>query len=132
MSTTFLSERMTKYFEESWIKEELSVLSNKHYHFLGKRKFGITRTGFWNIIPKGDKWDKFIHFHFELRWTGEYFTEAPEITIRVHLESKANTEDRDKKAREYFENRGYVLERVSRNQCTGQEPEAYSRGTDEH
>ena len=99
MSTTFLSERMTKYFEESWIEKELPKLSDKRYHFIETRQCGVPRSGFWNIILKGNKWAKFSCFHFELRWDEhKYFTDANEIRINVHLESK--------EPKSFFEKRG--------------------------
>jgi hypothetical protein len=90
---------MAEYLEESRIEKELSELSNKRYRFIPTRKDGVPRSGFWNIILEGDKWDNFKCFHFELRWDEhKYFTDANEIRINVHLESK--------EPKSFFEKRG--------------------------
>ena len=108
MSTSFLSEDMTRYYEDQWIAHQLKELSNGRYWFLNESKFGYCRTKFWSIISVKEWSD--ISFHFELSWKqGIPMTEAATINIPIHLETKSGHEDKYQKAREYFEARGYYF-----------------------
>ncbi len=104
MSTTFLSEKMARYFEDMWIEEQLkSISANRFERLLNKRKFGETNKSFWKIISNS-KWDDF-NFHFELGWSDNtpLSQVSNKIRVVVHLESQhiKNT-DIDKKARTFF------------------------------
>lgn len=106
MSTTFLSERTTHYYEEQWIARQLKKKSKEKYWFLNEPHFGTPRPGFWSIVSD-KKWSD-ISFHFELKWTeGIPMTEVSEINIVIHLETKEGKEEKYQKARKYFEERGY-------------------------
>lgn len=108
MSTTFLSYETTKYYEEMWIAHQLNELSKGKYWFLNKPLFGKRRSDWWSITFS-DEWEN-IFFHFELRWNSKFsLTEAPNLNIRVHLESKFINEKTGKESREYFEEHGCIF-----------------------
>lgn len=108
MSTTFLSEETTRYFEDQWIAHQLKELSNGRYWFLNESQFGICKKEFWSIVSD-EKWGD-VSFHFELKWKqGVPMTEASKLNIYIHLETKKGREELYQKAREYFKERGYVF-----------------------
>ncbi|SEH48763.1 hypothetical protein [Ruminococcus flavefaciens] len=106
MSTTFLSEDMTRYYEDMWIAHQLEALSNGKYRFLNNLEFGNYKNEFWSIIS-ADEWSN-ISFHFELNWKrGLPITNVSKINIPIHLETKKGHEELYRKARECFEAQGY-------------------------
>lgn len=108
MSTTFLSDETTRYYEDMWIAYQLKALSKDRYCFLNDLTFGKSKKEWWSITSC-DEW-KNILFHFELKWGGgTSMTEASKLNIRVHLESKFINEETDRASREYFEEHGCIF-----------------------
>ena len=55
MSTTFLSEETTRYYEDQWIARQLREQSENKYQFLNKPQFGTCRKRFWSIVSNDKK-----------------------------------------------------------------------------